>query len=216
MRLSLVLFAFCLVFAALPARADYVVWQDDAAGVSLSWPDTWRQVSNQAPDDILTLMAPSGRAHAMCRLRARADGRYALYPGGYDWAVQRVGYNRAFWDRYLGAYDDAQIRMVQDGAGLGRGFAGYAVASYSNAVPGPFMDRKALMFAALYRGTAYILECSAHEGAFADWKGPFLSIAGSVDFKKKGHETAIGHYRNFMRDPRIEFIGDEGRNRVLY
>ena len=46
------------------ARADYFVWRDEKSGMSLSFPDTWRIVRGRQKDDILTIMAPSGRAHA--------------------------------------------------------------------------------------------------------------------------------------------------------
>jgi len=215
-------FLFCCLAVLLTlgfsggARADYVVWQDNDTGLSLSWPDTWKMVSNADSDDIVTIMAPSGRGHAACRVRARDDGRYAIYPAKYDWAVQREAYSQAFWEGYLSEYDNESISMVQDGAGIGRGFASYALASYESAVQGPYMQRQALMFASQYHGSAYILECSAHADAFPQWKEMFLSIAKSVDFKKINHELMTGHYRNFMRDPRIEFRGDQGENRVVY
>jgi len=161
-------------------------------------------------------MAPGGRGHPACRMRVRDDMRYAIYPPKLDWAVQRVAYSHDFWEVYLDEYNDHEIYQVYDGAGLGRGFASYALAAYESPVQGPDMKRRALMFASLYNGTAYILECSAHADAFERWKGLFLSIAHSVDFKKAHHEFATGHYFNFMADPRIEFEGDQGNNRVLY
>ncbi len=201
---------------AVQAKADYVVWQDSDTGVSLSWPDTWRMVSNADADDVVTIMAPAGRGHATCRVRAREDMRYSIYPARYSRSVQKAAYSFEFWDRYLAEYTDHEIYNVHDGAGLGRGFAGYTVAGYEGAVQGPYMKRKALIFASYYNNKAYILECSSHADAFARWKGMFLSIAGSVDFKKAHHELRSGHYRNFMADPRIEFKGDQGENRVMY
>lgn len=214
--LTFIAMVFGMICTALPARADYFVWQDPATGLSLSWPDTWKMVSNADPDDIVTIMAPSGRAHAACRVRARHDGRYAIYPGKYSWAVQREAYSRDFWDRYLAEYTDHKVFQSYDGAGLGRGFAGYALGGYESAVQGPEMARRALMFASLYNNTAYILECSSHEDAFDDWKQMFLSIAGSVDFRKARHELRSGNYFNFMADKRIEFKGEKGHFRTIY
>ncbi len=212
---TVLLTVLLLCGASYTVRADYFVWQD-VGGLSFSFPDTWKAVTNADSDDLLTVMAPSGRGHAMCRVRVREDHRYSVYPPYYDSVIQKVDFSMGFWDRYLREYNDTEIYNIQNGAGLGRGFAGYAVAGYKSAVPGPLMDRKALMFASLYDDNVYILECSAHEDAFANWKGLFLSIAGSVNFRKGHHEILSGHYRNFMADPRIEFDGTEGRNTVSY
>ena len=204
---------------AVPAKADYVVWKDHNTGVSLSWPDTWKIVSNADADDVVTIMPPSGRAHAACRVRAREDARYVIYPPRYSWAVQEVAYSYDFFDSYLMEYTNPVIYETHDGAGLGRGFAGYALAGYESAVQGPYMERMAMIFASVYNGTAYILECSSHKDAFWRWQKLFLSIAGSVDFEKAHHELITGHYAHepiFIKDPPIEFMGDEGPNRILY
>lgn len=218
MRSIFLSFLSVILLAGLsgPARADYVVWQDADTGVSLSWPDTWQMVNNADPDDVVTIMAPSGRGHATCRMRARKDARYTIYPPYFSADVQRVAYSFPYWNDYLAEYSDFEIYNIRDGAGLGRGFAGYALAGYTSAVQGPEMRRRALVFASLYNGTAYILECSSHEDAFARWKGLFLSIAGSVDFKKAHHELRSGNYRDFMADRRIEFESEYGESRVLY
>lgn len=218
MRPSLILLsAFLLVLSLAPsARADYIVWKDSRTGASLSWPDTWRVVSNADGNDVVTIMAPAGRGHAACRLRANTDRRYNIYPMKYSWAVQRVAYNEDFWKKYLNEYKNAELWRVSDGAGLGRGFATYAIADFNSAIQGPEMNRRALMFATLYNGKAYVLECSSHKDAFDRWKKLFLSIAGSVDFEKGPHELPSGNYYNFMQDPRMEFEGAEGQSTELY
>lgn len=212
---SIAIILISLAYAA-QAHADYYVWKDSGTGVSLSYPDTWKMVSNADPDDVVTIMPPSGRAHAACRVRVRADARYSFYPEAYSWAIQPIAYSRDFWGKYLAEYDDSEIYMVRDGAGFGRGFASYALAEYDSAVQGPYMKRRALMFVSLYHDKAYILECSAHAEAFADWKKAFLSIAKSVNFQQISNGLTVGNYRDFLADPRIEFDGDEGENRVIY
>ncbi|MCB9991240.1 MAG: hypothetical protein H6867_07645 [Rhodospirillales bacterium] len=203
--------------ASLPARADYAVWQDSDTGVSMSWPDTWKRVSNADPNDVVTIMPPSGRAHAACRMRANTDMRYAVYPRKYASSIQRVGYSLDFWNQYLAEYDDYNIEKMQDGAGLGRGFAGYVIANYTSAVQGPEMQRRAIIFAANYGDRLFVLECSAHKDAFAQWKGLFMSVVGSVDFKKADHEIRSGHYEhNFMHDGRLTFESTEGPGRIVY
>lgn len=198
------------------AHAEYYLWQDQGTGLTISFPDTWKEVSSNEPDDVLTIMPPSGRAHAACRVRVREDGRSLIYPPRLSDAIQKTDYSLPFWEKYLKEYNDAKIVNFRDGAGLGRGFASYATAEYDSAVQGPYMHRKALMFASLYDDKAYVLECSSHRDAFNDWKGLFLSIAGSMDFRKIDNELITGNYRNFLADPKIEFEGVEGNETTYY
>jgi hypothetical protein len=214
--LSITCLLTTLIVLPIAARADYYVWRDVNTGLTLSFPDTWAIVSSADPDDILTIMPPSGRGNAECRVRGREDKRYMIYPPRYSDEIQKIDFSEDFWHRYLQEYTNVQIYNVQNTAGLGRGYAGYATAAYTSAVPGPDMPRESLMFASLYFGTVYILECSAHVDAFNDWKGLFLSIADSIDFRKTHHQLMTGHYRDFLGDPRIEFQGTEGNNYVVY
>lgn len=203
--LKIVIAGFMILGGAQAARADYSIWRDVDTGLSLSFPDTWQQTNNANPDDIVTIMAPSGRAHASCSIKARADGRYLVYPPRFSDEIQKFDFSEAFWERYLGAYDHHVINIVYDGAGLGRGFASYADASYRSEVPGPYMRRRGLMFATLYNDTQYILDCSSHADAFDKWKPLFLSIAKSVDFRPAHSQTVGGNYRNFLKDPYMLF-----------
>lgn len=187
------------------ARADYKVWQDEKTGLSLSVPDTWQYINNTHPDDLVTFMAPSGRAHAYCRVRAREEGRYRVYPPSYDQAIQHIATGYDFWDKYTAEYDDVRALDIRQDASLGRGHAGYAVFSFEDAVPAPRMRRRALAFASLYNGMIYIAECSAHEEAFDDWMKLFLSVTGSIDFKKIPDERTTGHYRDFRGEYPLEF-----------
>ena len=78
------------------------------------------------------------------------------------------------------------------------------------------MRREALMFATLFDHTAYILECSAHEYAFDDWKGLFLSIASSVDFQTSQNQIMTDHSSNFNDDQPIIFKDKDGRMAETY
>ena len=57
----------------------------------------------------------------------------------------------------------------------------------------------------MYFGKLYIVECSARADIFEQWQPLFLSIMGSVDFKKADHVLLTGDYRNFLADPGIQF-----------
>lgn len=210
-------FVFVLMFAFNgAARADYFVWQDSDTGLKLTFPDTWKVVNNADDNDLITVMAPAGRGMAQCRARNGFDHRYDIFPPRYDRSIQKIDFSFDFWDNYLNEFQNHEIYNVQNGTGLGRGFAGYAIAGYDGALPGPMMRRKALMFASLYHDRFYVLECSSHKDAFASWKGLFLSIAGSVDFKKQHYEMMTGNYRTFLNDPPIILKGTEGHEVYSY
>lgn len=198
------------------AKADYFVWNDVNTGLQITYPDTWRQVSSSDPNDVITIMAPSGRGHASCRIRANDEQRFMVYPPRYDWAVQEKNFSRDFWDKYLAEYNNHAVEEMADGSGVGRGFASYAVATYESAVQGPEMPRKAILFATNYNDKLYVAECSSHADAFAQWKHLFLSVAKSVDFQKADHELTTGHYRNFLNDPHMRYIDTDGNVREHY
>jgi hypothetical protein len=198
------------------ARADYFLWEDSKTGLSFTFPDTWQVVQNADPEDLLTVMAPGGRGHAQCRIRSEIDGRYKIYPPRYDWAIQKIDFSFDFWNKYLKEYQNSEIVSIQNGAGLGRGYAGYAVAEYVGEVPGPEMRRKGLMFVSLYHDRQFVLDCSSHEDAFSRWKSLFLSVAGSVDYKKTHYEMTTGNYRNFLKDSDIILKGTEGEEVYSY
>lgn len=216
------IFIFCFAFTLActhSAKADVYVWQDAQTGLVLSYPDTWSIVSNNSPDDILTIHAPSGRAHAMCRARVRNDERFLIYPTRFSESVQEVAYNTQFWDYYFREFTGPDFKLIKNGSGLGRAFAGYAIAEYTSAVPGPEMVRRGLAFAGNYNGQLFILECSSHKDAFGEWKGPFLSIADSVEMPKAYHELMTGDYRNFLNEnnvPLLRFKGTTSTQRKKY
>jgi len=198
------------------AKADYYLWQDPKTGLSFSFPDSWKVVSSANPNDLVTIMAPSGRAHAACRLRANTDHRFLIYPQQYRDPVQRTSFSGAFWEDYLLQFENGRIYQMMDGAGLGRSHGSYAIVSYQSAVQGPYMNRMALTLAAHYYDRLYILECSSHRDAFYQWQNIFMSIAGSVDFKRTYHEAVTGNYRNFLPDPSLLLKGDQGMNILEY
>lgn len=198
---ALAIGAFFSALGLSAARADVVWWQDADTGLFLSWPDTWQPLTNADPDDVVTVAAPSAEDMARCRVRVRSDRRYTIYPARYEWAIQRVAYSKQFWYDYLeGEYREATIRQFGEPAGLGRGFASYALADFTEPGPGGDALRRALMTASLYDGKAYIVECSSLAGAYGRWEPMFRSLIKSVDFKKTLHEIPSGHYRSFLQD----------------
>ena len=116
------LFIFIAVLA-LPtiAKADYFLWQDDKTGLSMTFPDTWKMQNNAAADTIMTVGGPSDTAQPVCRIDARSDKRYVIFPVEYNDAVQKVAVSKPFWDKYLSQYDGYSLGGVYDNAGLGKG-----------------------------------------------------------------------------------------------
>ncbi len=113
--------------------------------------------------------------------------------------MQELNFSTAFWDQYFKAYhDDTVHHAAVDDAGLGRGWAGYTEASYESAAPGPDMPRRGIACSRPSITTSCMSpDCSSHRDAFADWKGPFLGIAHSIDFFPAYHQMTNGNYRNF-------------------
>lgn len=200
------------------AQADYYVWRDVQSGMSLTYPDHWQVSHNQQPDDVLTLKAPSGRAHASCRVRVRDDGRYTFYPASYSPAIQRYDFGADYVENYFRGYKNAEILMAREDAGLGRDFSSFGEARYSDAVPGPEMRRRAIMFVSNHFDTNYIFECSSHEDAFDVWKPRFLSIAKSIDFAPVYAPVPTGYYRpDFLGEPpHIAFPAAQGDAVIVY
>lgn len=204
-------FLFLLIFVLFPvhAKADYFVWADPESGLSLSFPDTWKRVQSKDPDDVLILMAPSENAKPQCRIRTREDKRYLIYPPELSDSIQRIAVSKPFWDDYFGEFDESIIYKIQDGAGLGRGFASFALARYTERFGTRFQERDGILFASLYNDTMYIVECSALTGGYDNYRFIFQSVIKSIDFKKAHHELATGNYADFLAEGAELAIGPE-------
>lgn len=196
---SVLIAAAIISFNISSASAEVFFWQGPVSEVSVTVPDTWRQVHNQKTDEVMSFTAPGDGEYASCRMRVRDDKRFVIYPVRYSDEIQRTNYSYGFWDSYLGEFDDYVVHKVVDNASLGRGYASYAEASYATVVS-PKVQKRGIMFASQYFDKTYILECSAEVHAYHEWKDAFLSVAKSVNFRKSIHEFPAGNYRDFLRD----------------
>jgi hypothetical protein len=205
------LFIFIVVLA-LPsvAKADYFVWQDEKTGLSITFPDTWKMQNNAGDDTILTVRGSSDTEQPVCTVDAVPDKRYTIFPARYGDEVQKVAVSRPFWGKYLARYNEYRLGTVVDGAGLGRWFASYALASYSRNFGTVLQSRQAILFASLYRDTLYVVECSALAHGYKNWEPDFRGIIKSVDFKKAYHELPTGEYENFLKDAEAYFWAQSG------
>ncbi|MFP4097926.1 MAG: hypothetical protein ACLFP8_06690 [Alphaproteobacteria bacterium] len=193
---GLALGALCVSTLSTFAHAEVFFYEDRDERFSLTFPDTWKRINNQEPDDHIVIAAPGSNDFATCRVRVRKDKRFVIYPGKFDSDIQKVAYSRKFWDTYLGDYNNVFIDTFKDYSGLGRGHASMAEASYETA-EGTLVRKRAVMFASLYHDRAYIAECSAEETVFDKWHPAFLSVIKSIDFSEVRHPRLRGHYRRF-------------------
>ena len=199
---------FCLGFSS--AKADVFYWEDSITGASLAFPDSWRIVNNQKTDDLITIAAPAitnKNDFAGCRLRARDDNRFSIYPARFSDEIQRLNYGYAFWESYVGEFKHAEINHFQNNVGLGRGPGSYVDISFEP-LDGPKMEKRGLAVAGLYNNRAYIFECSSQAHAFERWVPVFKDILETVDFEKVIYEFPTGRYRNFLNDNPLIIQGE--------
>ncbi len=165
--------------------------------MSLTVPDSWHMVHNQKPDDILTFIAPSDGAFPLCRMRARQDRRFVIYPQRYSRSIQHLYYSDAFWEAYAGEFLEGEVTLASDNAGLGRGRGSFAEITF---IPdaAPKVQRKGVVFASLYRDKAYILECSVEASVYKSWLPAFLSVAKSVEFRSEIAQLPGGQYKKLQ------------------
>lgn len=208
LRLFIAVAVLCLPSLA---KADYFVWQDEGTGLSLTFPDTWKVQNNVNPNTLMTVMGPSDmNGQPVCRVDVTPDRRYTIFPARYGDDVQKVVLSVPFWKTYLGNYDEYQLGNVYDGAGLGRWFASYAMASYSQRFGTAYQSRRAVMYASLYADKLYVVECSALAHEYERWDADFRGIIKSVDFKKAYHELRTGEYADFLKEAEVFFWAPQG------
>lgn len=203
--LGLLAMTAAVLLAPLTAKAEVFVWGDADTKFTMSFPDRWRVVHNQKPDDQVTIIAP-GNDEAVCRMRVHGDRRFVIYPRYLDDEVQRTNVSREFWQSYINEFDGAVLHSVTDNAGLGLGNASWADVSFITDA-GPRLQKHGIMFASIYNDKAYVFECAAAEEAFGKWQHQFLSVLKSVDMRKIRHEYVNGYYRNFMGDAPLHVYG---------
>ena len=198
--------AMALMSNIMPASADVFVWRDPVSKMTLSFPDTWRQVNNQNPGDVLTLQAAGQNDFAGCKMNVADEGRFKIYPVRYSPQIQRVYISEDFWTQYLGQYNNVVVHNGTDNNGLAEGFASMASVSYETA-KGARMKKTAIGFASHYRNRIYTVECSAEQSAYPKWHNAFLSLIKSVDFHDGTNFAFTGYYRDFLKDNTLKVRG---------
>ncbi len=198
---------FCsIAFSPSMSKAETFFVEDQDNRFTVSFPDLWKKVGNQKPDDKLTVVGQGENNFAICRVRVREDRRFVIFPSKFDDAIQRTSFSREFWNNYLGEYNDVDVTYFKDEVGLGFGYASMVEASYETA-EGAIVKKRGLMLASLYHDQLYVIDCSSEASVYGKWKPAFMGITKSIDFDKVINEHKNGHYRDFMDDPEVEVRG---------
>lgn len=213
-RLVLIFFLFIvLAVCVTQASAHIFVIGDQDDGFTVAFPEEWTPVTNQKPDDKLTIAAPGGDDVASCRVRVREDRRFMTYPPSAAATIQNAAYGKDFWSTYLNEYDRPALSSVTTGARMGQVPATQASAFY--VTPREGIEKQAVMNAALYNGRAYIVECAAEADSFSRFSGAFTDIMNSLNPTKVGNGLRQSYYSDFTNDPML-IINRGGGDAALY
>lgn len=194
-------------FAVPSAQASVFKWQAEDRSVSVTFPDTWARISNQKPEDILTISAPGTNDYAGCKISAIDDARYMIYPASLGSAVQHVYASKSMWkDYYEKRYARPAIHAVYDDASLDEGNASIAYMSYDTAV-GMKMRKRGVALASYYGDKLFIVECSAQEASYDKWHAKFMDFMHAVDLRHYTNDALSGFYRDFIADCGVKIKG---------
>ncbi|HOO50645.1 MAG TPA: hypothetical protein PLK94_05070 [Alphaproteobacteria bacterium] len=192
--------ATAMLAFAIPAKADYVVWTDVDTGAHVSYPDTWKTINNQQPDDIITLSLPSGEDKAVCRLRAREDRRFVVYPNRFRDEIRDTNFSNNFWEDYTASYENVSMIRQQNEAGLGQGYASMTLISFITPPDEPLEQKAGLMVVTNYGDKVYVAECTSSAMSYKEYHTAFMSFFKTINFKPAYSVTKVGDYRNFLKD----------------
>ena len=208
--LLLVMICFGMVGFSGLVHADYILWEDEKTGVSLSFPDNWELGNNRKAGDVVTLLAPGDyKDRPVCRLNVRKDGRFQVFPPRLYPAIQEIAYSREFWEKaVLAYYPEPKVVQFGDNSGLGRAFGSYVLVDYRGDISqNPPQDeaenpleKRALSLIGIYGPDLYLFECSADKKGFDKWRPLFQSIAGSVELSPIFSSRPQGFYRDFLTE----------------
>jgi hypothetical protein len=186
------------------AKADYGVWTDAKTGLTVTFPDTWKQINNETSDDVITLSVASGDANAICKISAQEDKRFLIYPNKYRADIRDKNFAMNFWEKYATNYNSVKMIRYADNAGLGQGFASMALVSFltppSSVDANDSTDRGGIMAVTNYGDKVYVANCSSALPSYGTYHVQFMDFFKSISFKKYYHELVVGDYRNFLNE----------------
>lgn len=197
------LFALALLLLPVAARAEVFVWTDPTFDISMAFPDNWMRQA-QTPDDLrLYILAPQGMDHAACRIFASEDGKYMYIPPRGQHQISQQEQDAATLRALLAdrmGYKNVQLTGYQDLAGLGKGPATVAVATYTKTWNDRDYAMQSIQFGGYYHGLESVFHCEALQQAWGRWSPLFMNMVKSFDFPARFASHPQGYYRDFMAD----------------
>ena len=177
------LLALFLSFAALQsAKAEVFVWKDAEFEISFVYPDLWREQLNGNPDVRLDILAPQAQDLARCKIFAKEDKRYMMYPQKYNRRINSIVYNMEGVRQHYIEKDTLSVITRDDFAGIGRADAVFAEVRFIDRSRAAAIPMQGLMFATLNGDMNFVIECEAAARNFEYWRPIFLNMVKSVDF----------------------------------
>ena len=186
------------------AVASTYVWKDNVNGYTFSFPDSWAMQTNDSPSMRIRIAGPIVEDVAICYIKAEKDGRLKIYPKYLMTKAVAVTLDRAFWEEELAGHKKAVITDYFVPASLGSNGDATAIrTSFVQEKGSGKMDMYGEMIGSIYGDTRYIVSCSSKAAEFKKYAPVFASIMASVSFDSKYHPFAVGYYRDFLADPKL-------------
>ena len=191
------LLALLFVFAPFTAHAHYVVWGDAEYRFHLSFSDLWKQQGGMPKDGRIQVLAPGGD-DATCKVFAREDKRFTIYPRDYMTEVVAQEVNWDYWEQAVSNYDDLYFYYDNYG-GLGAGDARYTLVDYIDTSGTEPVRKRAMVFASIYADLHMMVHCSAAIKNFEKYAADFGQVITSIQFEPRYARQYNGYYRDFLK-----------------
>lgn len=180
----------CLGFMALmlaftvqkSANAEVFVWKDDEFEIDLVYPDLWREQLNGNPDVRIEILAPQAQDLARCKVYAKEDKRYMMYPQKYNKRVNSIVFDMDGVRQHYIEKDTLSVIKRDDYAGIGKADAVFAEVRFVDHSRPVAIPMQGIMFATLYGDLNFVFECEAVAKNFEYWRPVFMNMAKSIDF----------------------------------
>ena len=203
-----ILLAFLLLFS-VSVKAETSVWIDPDFGISHVYPDGW--MDQVLPHDELRhyIIAPHADNLSQCKVSAKKDKRYEIFPARYFAQIVPAELNQDFWSRYLANYKDARVNLFKADGSLGLGYASYIDYSYQNTLGDQSRPMRGIAYATIYHDMFVVMDCATDARVYDGMYPVFATMIKSLTFDPEFHPLYIGAYRNFFKDMPI-LLSDDG------
>ena len=188
------------------SKARTYVWSDPVFDYTLAFPDSWNHTLATAdPDgvDRIKMIAP-GRGQPNCRVAAKRDKRFTIYPRRLYPNVVYKEIRWPHWDQVTAAMDERFFYFFQSG-GVSHGDARYTLLDFeipedsNKAVPESALNKKrALIYASIYGDFQMIVQCTAPQASFSKYLADFNKLISGIHFRPQYHPHLHGYYRDFL------------------